>query len=79
MGLLVFQWLKPSCPEIIPCAYHSAVLYEDRKDLVAKLLDRIINFSDCQVLRRDLPGEIGRFAWENLIDQYDQVLEDLTK
>ena len=66
-------------PEIIAARYHPDVLYHGFQDLVAKLLDRITNFSDYLNLRRSLSKEMGRFAWENTIDRYDQELEDLTR
>ncbi len=65
-------------PEIIPARYHPEVLYHSYPDLVAKLLDRIKNYSDYLALGRVLSREMGRFAWENTIDQYDQELEKLT-
>jgi glycosyltransferase involved in cell wall biosynthesis len=65
-------------PEIISAQYHPDVLYRSYQDLVAKLLDRITNYSDYQNLRRALSKEMGRFAWENTIDQYDQELDNLT-
>ena len=65
-------------PEIIAARYHQDVLYHGFQDLVAKLLDRIANYSDYLDLRCALSREMGRFAWENLIDQYDLELEKLT-
>ena len=65
-------------PEIIAARYHPDVLYHGFQDLVAKLLDRIANYSDYLDLRFALSREMGRFAWENLIDQYDLELEKLT-
>jgi len=65
-------------PEIIPARYHADVLYRGYPDLVAKLLDRIVNYPNCGNLRRALSQEMGRFAWENTIEQYDLELEKLT-
>jgi len=65
-------------PEIIPTRYYPDVLYRGYQDLVAKLLDRIINYPDYLNLRRVLSKEMGRFAWENTIEQYDLELENLT-
>jgi hypothetical protein len=65
-------------PEIIPAQYHPDVLYRSYQDLVAKLLDRITNYSDYLNLRMALSREMGGFAWENTIDQYDLELEKLT-
>lgn len=64
-------------PEIIAARYHPDVLYHSHQDLVAKLLDRIANYSDYRDLRCALSKEMGRFAWENTIDQYDLELEKL--
>jgi glycosyltransferase involved in cell wall biosynthesis len=67
-----------SYPEIIPAPYHPDVLYHSYPDLVEKLLERIINYSNYLNLRRALANEMGRFAWENTIEQYDFELEKLT-
>jgi len=65
-------------PEIIPARYHPEVLYRSYPDLVAKLLDRVNNYSDYLALGSVLSREMGRFAWENTIDRYDLELERLT-
>jgi len=65
-------------PEIIPARYHPEVLYRSYPDLVAKLLDRVNNYSDYRALGSVLSREMGRFAWENTIDRYDLELERLT-
>jgi len=65
-------------PEVIPTRYHSDVLYRSYQDLVAKLLDRILHFSDYLNLRRALSKEVARFAWENTIALYDRELEKLS-
>jgi len=64
-------------PEIISVGYQSDVLYSSHQDLVSKLLDRITNFPEYLSLRRRLSGEMARYAWENMIDQYDRELENL--
>ena len=66
-----------SYPEIIPQNYHSEVLYQDQADLVDKLALRISNTSRFLTLRRNLSKAMEHFAWENLIDQYDEFLEKL--
>jgi glycosyltransferase involved in cell wall biosynthesis len=88
-GISIIEAIRHGCvpllparlayPEIIPAVYHAEVLYHNHQDLVAKLLDRITNFSDYLNLRRSLSTEMGRFAWENTIDRYDRELEDLTR
>jgi glycosyltransferase involved in cell wall biosynthesis len=64
-------------PEIIPQRFHPQVLYTDPGDLVDKLSRMITNYSEFEKLRGDLSEQMSRFAWENLIDRYDQELEKL--
>jgi glycosyltransferase involved in cell wall biosynthesis len=66
-------------PEIIPDDCHPRVLYSDPKDLVQKLSRLIRDFREFEDIRRRLAGAMGRFAWENLIDRYDEELEKLTR
>lgn len=68
-----------SYPEIIPNDYHADVLYQDQADLVDKLAVLISNYARFETLRQSLAAAMERFAWENLIDQYDDVLEELTR
>jgi glycosyltransferase involved in cell wall biosynthesis len=64
-------------PEIIPDSFHSRVLFHDKKDLAAKLSLLIKDYSKFQDHRSRLSQAMGRFAWENLIDRYDEELEKL--
>jgi glycosyltransferase involved in cell wall biosynthesis len=64
-------------PEIIPQEFHNRVLYCDQQDLVQKLSQLIKDYGQFQVLRRRLSNAMGRFAWENLIDRYDEELARL--
>ena len=64
-------------PEIIPDAFHARVLYTDTRELVDKLIERITQFSRFQGLRHKLAAAMGQFAWENLIERYDEELEKL--
>ena len=66
-----------SYPEIIPERFHSQVLYNDQNELVDKLARLINNYSGFEELRRDLSREMYGFAWENLIDRYDEELDKL--
>jgi hypothetical protein len=45
--------------------------------MVDKLSRLITNYSKFEKLRGDLSEQMSRFAWENLIDRYDQELEKL--
>jgi glycosyltransferase involved in cell wall biosynthesis len=76
-GCLPLLPARLAYPEIIPAGYHADVLYSSHQDLIEKLLDRITNFPDYLNLRRTLSGEMARYAWENTIDQYDHILENL--
>ncbi len=66
-----------SYPEIIPKVFHTDVLYKDDTELVEKLCFCILNYSKFKEKQHRLSEAMGRFAWENLIDQYDTILEDL--
>ncbi len=66
-------------PEIIPQECHADVLYRDQKDLVDKLSGLLLNYADFGNLRRRLSDAMARYAWENLIDRYDEELELLAR
>ncbi len=64
-------------PEIIPQQFHSMVLYEDAGDLVQKLVRLITHYTEFKALREQLSAHMGKFAWQNRIDHYDEELERL--
>jgi len=66
-------------PEIIPPQFHSAVLYEDIGDLVQKLTRLLTHHPEVQDLRSQLSSHMAQFAWQNLIDRYDEELERLAR
>ena len=86
-GIAVIEAVRYGCmpllparlayPEIIPKRFHSQVLYKDAGELAEKLIRLIPNVSEFETPRRDLSEHMSRFAWENLVDQYDQELEKL--
>lgn len=86
-GIAVIEAVRYGCvpllparlayPEIIPQRFHSQVLYKDAGELVDKLSRLITDLSGFEKLRRDLSEQMSRFAWEDLIDRYDQELERL--
>jgi glycosyltransferase involved in cell wall biosynthesis len=88
-GIAVIEAVRYGCvpllparlvyPEIIPKRFHPQVLYRDPGELVHKLSRLIPNYSGFEKLRRDLSKQMNRFAWENLIDRYDQELEKLAQ
>lgn len=64
-------------PEIIPGRFHRDCLYDSPGDLLDKLSRLITGVSAYAQHREALATEMGRYAWENLIDQYDAALENL--
>ncbi|MGD2149311.1 MAG: DUF3524 domain-containing protein [Desulfobacterales bacterium] len=66
-----------SYPEIIPKAFHDDFFYQDQNELVEKLCFFILNYPKFQRKCQNLSEAMGRFAWENLIDRYDEILEKL--
>jgi len=66
-----------SYPEIIPEAFHDDCFYQDQTELVEKLCFFISNYPKFQITCQNLSAAMNRFAWENLIDRYDEILEKL--
>jgi glycosyltransferase involved in cell wall biosynthesis len=66
-------------PEVIPAHFHPHVLYKDQDDLIARLLRLIERFDEYQDQRGRLAAAMGRFAWNNVIDAYDEMLEALAR
>ena len=64
-------------PEIIPEQFQASVLYKDTGDLVQKLTRLITHYDAYHALRSRLSIHMGKFAWQNLIDRYDEELERL--
>jgi glycosyltransferase involved in cell wall biosynthesis len=66
-----------SYPEIIPKVFHGNFLYKDQTELVEKLCFLILNYSQFTEKQQHLSVAMERFAWENMIDQYDEILKNL--
>jgi glycosyltransferase involved in cell wall biosynthesis len=66
-----------SYPEIIPKAFHDDFLYQDQTELVEKLCFFISNYPKFEIKCQNISAAMNRFAWENLINQYDEILEKL--
>jgi glycosyltransferase involved in cell wall biosynthesis len=64
-------------PEIIPDHCHPHVLYHDQEALVTQLHRLINHCTDFQELRIRLANSMRRYAWNNVIDDYDRLLETL--
>lgn len=62
-------------PEVIPEKYHSLCLYADHE----KLIDKLASLLKCPLsfteIREDLSSAMGQYAWENVINRYDDLME----
>ncbi|MDM8523925.1 DUF3524 domain-containing protein [Desulfococcaceae bacterium HSG8] len=86
-GISVVEAIRRGClpllpnrlayPEVIPEKFHSDFLYENQDELVEKLCFLTQNYSEFQEKREELSDAMGCFAWENMIDLYDEELEKL--
>jgi glycosyltransferase involved in cell wall biosynthesis len=66
-------------PEIIPPQFHSSVLYEGSGDLVQKLTHLLTHHPGYKDLRSRLSNHMAQFAWQSLINRYDEELERLAR
>ena len=66
-------------PEVIPTEFHSEVLYQDKADLIAKLIRRIQGLSDFHDLRIALAEAMGQYSWDERIELFDAELEKLAQ
>jgi glycosyltransferase involved in cell wall biosynthesis len=66
-----------SYPEIIPKVFHRDFLYKDQAELVEKLCFLILNHSQFTEKQQHLSEAMERYAWENIIDRYDEMLKNL--
>jgi glycosyltransferase involved in cell wall biosynthesis len=64
-------------PEIIPDSFHKVVLYDGQRDLKEKLFTVINNYSALRTKMKTLSEAMARFAWERVIDDYDEQLDHL--
>ena len=66
-------------PEVIPEFFHPHVLYQDHEDLIARLCRLIKGFDGYRETRYQLAQAMGRYAWANVIDAFDDTLESLVR
>ncbi len=66
-------------PEVIPESFHPHVLYQDQEDLIARLRRLLVRFNEYHALRAQLAQAMGCYAWDNMIDHYDALLESLAQ
>ncbi|MDI6796969.1 MAG: DUF3524 domain-containing protein [Desulfatibacillaceae bacterium] len=66
-----------SYPEILPMQFASQFLYKDFEDLVEKLCKLLASSNGHEETRKALSLAMAAHSWENRIEQYDAVLEEL--
>jgi glycosyltransferase involved in cell wall biosynthesis len=66
-----------SYPELIPEEHHSDCLYNNQKDLVAKLSTILVNPGKYADKRGELASHMEKYSWEVVIDKYDREIEEL--
>lgn len=76
-GCLPLLPRRLSYPEILPAAFHSDFLYQTQEELLDKLAFLLSNYSQFSDKRTALSESATRFAWENMIQYYDEELEKL--
>jgi glycosyltransferase involved in cell wall biosynthesis len=86
-GMAIVEAIRHGClpllpnrlayPEVLPKAFHSNFLYKDQADLEHKLARLIAESRHMDTQRQALSDAMDRYAWENVIDTYDDILEAL--
>jgi glycosyltransferase involved in cell wall biosynthesis len=77
MGCVPLLPNRLSYPEILPEKYHEHFLYKNRHDLIEKLISIISDYTRYEKIQSRLSPEMRPFLWENMIGQYDRMLERL--
>lgn len=88
-GIAVVEAIRHGClpllpdrlayPEILPEKYHDDFIYKGRADLEKKLARLISESKNMQEIRQAMSKSMGQYAWENVIGEYDDMLEELTR
>jgi glycosyltransferase involved in cell wall biosynthesis len=76
-GCLCLLPNRLSYPEIIPQKFHPEALYRDQKDFEDKLARLLTAPDSNHKQRRNLAAAMACYAWEQRIQQFDEVLERL--
>jgi glycosyltransferase involved in cell wall biosynthesis len=64
-----------SYPEIVPTAFHDAVLYDAYGDMVRRLRDVLVDLAGARRSVEGLADAMERFDWATLAPAYDAALE----
>ena len=66
-----------SYPEILPLKYHADFLYQNQTDLINKLAHLLTDIHHHTKIQSELSTAMSQYAWEKIIENYDQELEIL--
>ena len=77
MGCIPLLPHRLSYPEILPKEFHDQFLYKNEYDLTEKLTRIILDVTAYEETRDRLVEEMKSFLWENVIKDFDGVLEQL--
>lgn len=77
MGCVPLLPHRLSYPEILPEKYHEHFLYRNRYDLFDKLFSVISDYKRYEEIQCSLAQEMTSFSWENVVGEYDALLERL--
>ena len=75
MGCLPLLPDRLSYPEILPEEFHEHFLYQNRDDLIEKLILIISDYKSYEIIGSRLAQKMMPFLWENVVSGYDRVLE----
>ncbi len=75
-GCLPLLPRRLSYPEVIPEKFHKLSFYQGYPELVGHLMNYLKNPPE-MTLRKELSESMAKFSWENMVDQYDDLLEKL--
>jgi len=77
MGCVPLLPNRLSYPEILPEPFHEHFLYNNRHDLIEKLISIISDYARYEKIQSRLSREMRSFLWENVISRYDSMLDRL--
>ena len=77
LGCLPLLPNRLAYPEILPEEFHAHCLYKNRHDLREKLVRILAGSHPFDETRKTIAQKMTSFLWENVIDAYDDVLEEL--
>jgi len=87
-GISVIEAIRYGCipllpdrlayPEVLPKQFHKDFLYQNQRDLIKKLIFVIKYINELQDKQIKIAEAMSRFAWENMIKNYDHALEKLS-